>query len=508
MGNGIEEMVWFFIGFCINCLIGTLIGKAKGRAVSGLAWAFFLGPIGWLLVALLNADSFKTKDFKKTCWISLFAGQILITVGFWLWFHVNHPMGNQLTGDTVGQILAYGRLAGLLAVLGILFQLILISRVKWVEKIFGFDRLAHLHHFTGFSIVVLIVAHPILIMTGHSMQAGIGYFAQLKDFFVNWEDVFAAAIGLSLMIPAMILSVLVLRKMVKYEIWYYVHLIFYISIALIFGHQLSVGTDFISNKIFANYWYTLYALTFANLLYFRIIRPIIFFIRHRFRIEHLVSETGDVTSVHIGGNKIDLFPVNAGQFMFVRFLTKGFRWESHPFSMSCMPNGNNLRLSIKGVGDFTRRISGLKTGVPVFIDGPHGIFTSKSCKSSKVLMIAGGIGITPIRSLSEELSSTEHDVVLVYSNRNKASIIFERELNDLENSSSGRFKVINVITDDPGWQGEKGRLDKEKILRLVPDFKEREVFLCGPPPMMKAVRVVLSSIGVPDNQIHYERFAL
>ena len=123
-------------------------------------------------------------------------------------------------------------------------------------------------------------------------------------------------------------------------------------------------------------------------------------------------------------------------------------------------------------------------------------------------MIAGGIGITPIRSLAEEMSSMGRDVVIIYSNRNHNSIVFEKELNDLASSSSGRLKVIHVISDDPGWPGEKGRIDKEKISRIVPDFIDREVFICGPPPMMKALRLDLISIGVPDNQIHYERFAL
>ena len=445
---------------------------------------------------------------KKIALIFLLVAQILIIVGFWFLNHVNHPMGNQLTGASVGQILAYGRLSGLLAVLGILFQLILIGRIKWVERIFGFDRTTRLHHITGFAVVLLLIAHPLLVTIGHSMQAGTGFFEQYIDFCKNWEDVLAAVIGTMIMSVAIIFSVLVLKKWVKYEVWYYIHLTFYIAVALIFGHQLSVGTDFISNKIFADYWYALYAFTFANLLYYRIVRPIIFFIRHRFKITHLVSETGDVTSVYIGGSNMDLFPIEAGQFMIVRFLTKGFRWEAHPFSMSCLPNGKNLRLSIKGVGDFTRHISDLKPGLSVFIDGPHGIFTSENCKSSKVLMIAGGIGITPIRSLAEELLSMGRDVVLLYSNRNRASIVFEKELNEIVNSSSGRLKVIHVISDDPAWPGEKGRIDKEKITRLVPDFSEREVFLCGPPPMMKAVRATLFSIGVPNNCIHYERFVL
>ena len=205
---------------------------------------------------------------------------------------------------------------------------------------------------------------------------------------------------------------------------------------------------------------------------------------------------------------MELFPIEAGQFMIVRFWTKGFRWEAHPFSMSCLPNGNHLRLSIKGVGDFTRRISGINPGVSVFIDGPHGVFTSKRCSLSKILMIAGGIGITPIRSLAEEMSSAGRDVVIIYSNRKCTSIVFEKELNDLADAFPKRLKVIHVISDDPAWSGEKGRIDREKISRLVPDFMEREVFICGPPQMMKAARSTLISIGVPDNRIYNERFAL
>ena len=445
---------------------------------------------------------------KKIVWMLILAAQLLVTVGFWFSYHVNHPMGNQLTGAAVGQYLAYGRLAGLLAVLFILFQLLLIGRIKWLEQAFGMDRMTQLHHITGFAIVFFLVAHPLLVTMGHSMQAGTGFFEQYIDFCKNWEDVLAAVIGIMIMSVAIIFSVLVLKKWVKYEVWYYSHLTFYVAIALAFGHQFEVGSDFTGNKYFAGYWYAIYAFTFANLIHFRILRPIIFFLRHRFRIEKVVQESADVTSVYIEGNKMDLFPIAAGQFMIVRFLKKGFFWEAHPFSMSCLPNGNNIRLSIKGVGDFTRKIPGLSPGVSVLIDGPHGVFTAGSCKASKALLIAGGIGITPIRSLAEEMSLKGRDVVLIYANRNRASIVFEKELADLVNSSSGRLKVIHVISDEPGWPGEKGRLDKEKISRRVPDFKEREAFLCGPPPMMKAVRSTLFSIGVPKNQIHYEKFAL
>ncbi|HCE45282.1 MAG TPA: oxidoreductase [Lentisphaeria bacterium] len=445
---------------------------------------------------------------KKFGWLILLGSQFAIVAGFWSYDHVNHMMGNQLTGDAVGQYLAYGRLAGLLAVLGILFQLMLIGRIKWLEQAFGLDRMAHLHHFTGFAIVVFLAAHPFLVTTGHSMQSGMSRIDQYIDFCRNWDDVLAAVIGVAIMSASIFFSILVMRKWVKYEIWYYSHLTLYVAVALVFGHQFEVGTDLVGNRLFSGYWYALYAFVFANLIHYRILRPIIFYMRHRFAVDKLVSETGDVTSVYIEGRGMEFFPVEAGQFMIVRFWAKGFRWEAHPFSMSIRPDGRKIRLSIKASGDFTRRIPGLKPGTPVFIDGPHGIFTSASCSSSKVLLIAGGIGITPIRALAEEMSAAGRDVILIYANRSRSSIVFEKELDELVEKSKGNLKIVHVLSDDPEWAGEKGRLDKEKISRFVPDIPEREVFLCGPPMMMKLVRASLSELNVPKARIHFEKFAL
>ncbi len=445
---------------------------------------------------------------KKFGWLFLLGTQFALVTGFWLYGHVNHSMGNQLTGEPVGQYLAYGRLAGLFAVLCILFQLLLIGRIKWLEHSFGLDRMAHLHHFTGFAIVAFLLAHPLLVTTGHSMQSGTGFLAQYVDFIENWEDVLAAIIGVIVISVALVFSVLVLKKWVRYEVWYYSHLSLYVAIALVFGHQFEVGTDLVGNRYFEGYWYALYAFTFANLAYYRFLRPVIFFLRHRFKVEKIVPETGDVTSVYIEGRSMEFFPVEAGQFMIVRFWAKGFRWEAHPFSMSFRPNGEKIRLSIKALGDFTRRIPGLKPGTHVFIDGPHGIFTSATSNSQKILLIAGGIGITPIRALAEEMSATGRDVILIYANRNRAAIVFEKELDELAGKSGGHLKVVHVLSEDAGWTGEKGKLDKEKISSLVPDLPDREVFLCGPPMMMKFVRKSLSELKVPKSRIHFEKFAL
>jgi predicted ferric reductase len=445
---------------------------------------------------------------KKALAYLLLAAQLIVIVGGWAWNQTHHPMGNLLTGFASGRYLAWGRLAGLLAAFGALLQLTLIGRVKWVERIFGLDRLTRLHHFVGVSLVALLVAHPVLVTAGHARQSDTGLWEQFVDFCLHWEDVLAAAIGLALMIAAIALSLTIVCRRLRYETWHLTHLTLYVAIALVLGHQFSVGSDMTDHRWYAVYWYALYAFVFGNLIVYRMLRPLWFFARHRFVVSRLEPETNDVTSVYIEGRSMGAFPAEAGQFVIVRFWAPGFRWEAHPFSISAVPDGRQIRLTIKRLGDFTRRIPDLKEGTPVLIDGPHGVFVSCRCTLPKVLMVAGGIGITPIRALAEELTAAGREVTLLYSNRRHDAIAFEKELDRVSEKAAGHLRVIHVMSNDPDWPGEKGRIDRERLARLVPDIREREVYLCGPPAMMNAVRLALTSLGVRRSRLHYERFAL
>lgn len=445
---------------------------------------------------------------KKAVLGLLAFAQLLAVVGSWAWFHVRHPLGNLLSGDSIGRLLAWGRLAGLLAALAILFQLALVGRLWWVERCCGLDRLTRMHHILGFVLLPLLVLHPILVTLGHAAQADVGYWAQTVDFFKTWRGMLAGDMGLVLMAAAAGFSVLVLMKRLRYEAWYATHLALYIAFALAFWHQVVAGSDFADHPAFKGYWIVLAAFVLANLVAYRFARPVALLLKHRFVVERLVAESNEVTSVYIGGRDLSSFRVEAGQFLIVRFLAPGFRWEAHPFSVSCLPDGQRLRLSIKAVGDFTRRISGLKPGTPVLIDGPHGAFTSRACMSDNVLLIAGGIGITPVRALAEEWAAAGRDAVVIYANRSAAALVFKEELDALAARSQGKLRVHYVMSDDPAWTGETGRVDRERLTRLVSDLMARDVYLCGPPPMMRGVRGALKSLGFPDARLHDERFAL
>ena len=445
---------------------------------------------------------------KKAAILLLAGAQLLAVTGFWLWSHTRHEMGNLLVGDAPDQVLAWARLAGLLATLAVLFQLALVGRVRWVEQTFGMDRLTRLHHVAGFALVLLLLIHPALATLGHAMQAEAGFLAQSADFLKSWEGLPAAYAGTALFLMAGAMSVLVLAKRLDYQRWYLTHLTLYVAFALTVLHQVSVGGDLTGHRGFRLYWYALYAGVALAFLAYRVGRPLAAFARHRFTVEGIVPEAGDVTSVYIGGKNMAAFQAEAGQFLIVRFLARGFRWEAHPFSLSRPPDGRCLRLSIKRLGDYTRRVPDLKPGTPVLIDGPHGIFTAKRCGSRKALLIAGGIGITPIRSIAEELVKADRECLLVYANRNSATMVFKEELEKLAARSGGRLTLVPVMSDEPSWVGEKGRVDRALLSRLAPDAPSRDVFLCGPPPMMKGLRAALAEMGVAAARIHDERFAL
>jgi len=142
---------------------------------------------------------------------------------------------------------------------------------------------------------------------------------------------------------------------------------------------------------------------------------------------------------------------------------------------------------MKNCGDFTARIGEIKPGTSVIIDGPLGVFVKRRARTNKFLYIAGGIGITPIRALIKK-----EDAVLLYSARTADDLVFKKDFDAL-------IARRHYFTSE--------RITKEKIAELVPDVRDRDAYLCGPPPMMDAMIAILRSLGVPSSQIHFEKFS-
>ena len=398
-----------------------------------------------------------------------------------------------------GTLIAFGRLMGLALQLTILLQLILISRLPLIEKPFGFDKLNRAHRTVGYFLIASIVLHPLLLIAGYAMASQVSWIAQYKEFLAVWPYVIWASAAIGLILTAGALALPWIRRKLKYGTWHGTHLLMYLAVGFAFRHQFN--TEDLSAGAAFRYWYALNFTVFGVLIFFRFLKPFLMYARHRFVVERVVPETDDVTSVYIGGRAMERFAFDPGQYIHVSFMKMGLR-EPHPFSLSMAPNNKHLRLSIKNSGDFTSRIRPLLTpGTKLLLEGPFGRFTERAAAKEKFLFIAGGIGITPIRSMLEALSKRNADAVLIYANRGRRDIALDAELAAL---GARRHDVLSK-EEAPGF--EHGFVDEEKIKRLVPDFLERDIYVCGPPVMMDRLIAMFGTLGVPRARLHYEKFS-
>lgn len=401
-------------------------------------------------------------------------------------------------GPVSATLIAVGRLAGLLAFYLVLWQMLLIGRVGWLEKVWGHDKLSHFHHFSGLAAVAVLLFHPILLTLGYSAVAKTAPLDQFISFVTSYQHVWLAVMAYVMFLLIIGLSLWLVRRRLKYETWYFVHVALYAAILFAFLHQLEVGQDF-KTLWPAAYWWALLIATLANVAYFRFIRPLFRLWRYNFKVERVETAGHKVTSIIIQGQNLARLKAKAGQFIIVRFLAEGFWWQAHPFSLSALPQPDHWRITVKAVGDFTRRVSQIPVGTPVLIDGPSGRFTAERASGRPVALIAGGIGITPLRPLFEVFGRESRPVDLIYSAHTTADFALKNELNQL----AGKKARVHYVASNTS-----GRLTPHLVRKQVPDIKNRFVYLCGPPAMMKAVRAQLIGLGLLKREILSEKFQL
>ncbi len=436
--------------------------------------------------------------------ISLLWSLLLVGV-FFLWSSRGIGL---LTSGPSGVFLAVSQLFGLLATFFALTQFMLMGRIWWIERAFGLDRLASFHRLNGYGAIILIVLHPILLTMHHVIEDGTSFGEAYLGIFGEHPYTIYALIAEILFVLVVVSSIYIARKHLKFETWYWVHLMVYLAIVLATFHQFVNGGSLIGSTVAMAFWIGLYAFVALNLIIWRFCLPVYRLLKYDFRIHRVERESATVANVYIKARDLSRLTVVPGQFILVRIFARGFWWQEHPFTVSWMPKENQLRLSIRAVGDYTEAISSLKPGARVLVSGPFGRFTREVMTTKKQLLIAGGIGITPIRSLAEQAAREGSDTVVLYSNKNTRDVPLKDELDALAISAK-KLTIHYIYSDAPANKRQMtGRIDEDYIKKLAPDFLSRDVYVCGPPPMMASIVADLKALGLPEEQIHYEVFAL
>ncbi|MEU6099194.1 ferredoxin reductase family protein [Streptomyces flaveolus] len=395
-------------------------------------------------------------------------------------------------------LLVLGRLTGLYGALFMAFQLVLVARLPWFDRRIGMDRLTSWHRWTGFAVLWTLLAHVVFITFGYARPSGTDPLNQLVDLARTVEGVLRALVALVLLMVVGAVSARAARRRLAYETWHFVHLYTYAAVVLAFTHQVATGTTFTSSPAATAYWYALWGGALGSVLVGRVVLPLRRNLRHRLRVAAVVPENDDVVSVHITGRDLDRLPARSGQFFLWRFLTRDRWWQANPFSLSMAPDGRQLRLTVKTAGDGTAALRHLAPGTRVFAEGPYGAFTTLHRTRPDTLLVAGGVGVTPIRALLEELPG---HAVLVYRVTSDRDAVLYDELRDLAHAKGAALHLVTgpAVPD---------RLGPRDLAALVPDVADRDVYVCGPPGMTTAVLRTLRELGVPGPQIHAERFSL
>ena len=410
-----------------------------------------------------------------------------------LWWHTTPDvsgLGGWLTGA--------GEVLGLLAGYGVVVLVALMARLPPLERGIGTDQLARWHAMGGRYVVSVVVAHGLLILWGYAVEAHTSLTSETATLLTEYPDVLMATVAGFLLLGVGIISMRAARRRVRYETWYYLHLYTYLAIALAFSHQFAVGVSFINN-LAARFWWSAMYLTVALLvLWYRVAVPLRAFARHKFTVVGVKPESPGVISIYIGGSHLDELEAEPGQFFRWRFLTRSMWWSSHPYSLSAAPGTDLLRITVKDIGDHSRALSRLRPGTRVSAEGPYGSFTAGRTGRG-VLLLAGGVGITPLRAM---FSTLPGPVTLIYRASSERDIVFRDELDAI--AAARGAKVYYLVGSRAEIGGDP--LSPRMLRSLVPGLDQQEVYVCGPAGMISAAVEALRGAGVPRRQIHFESF--
>jgi len=237
--------------------------------------------------------------------------------------------------------------------------------------------------------------------------------------------------------------------------------------------------------------------------------------RGQLRVGSIITETPGVKTFRLLPSSSDRFlPFTfvPGQFLNVAFWIGGARMN-RSYSISSSPTKReyvDLTVKREPRGAVSRHIADLlKVGDQIEAAGPVGKFTFDGTEADSIVLLAAGVGITPMMSITRYLTeeSWTGDIFFIYACRTPADFIFGDEIAALQKINP-KLHVAITVTKPEGtdWKGPRGRISKELLTRTVPYLASRRIHLCGPPSMMEATKAILTELGVPPSQLKTEQF--
>ncbi len=475
----------------------------------------------------MNSSSKPFQKFKLNPGL-LITSTILITIAIWFGSKVYYQ--NWLPSN----IWYISKIAALSATILMAWSLILSSRSLWLEELFGgLDKMYQWHKKTGKYAFYFILIHP-LALAFRSVPDITGVFGFLG--FQSWNNWYSVGHNFGVMALLLMISLIALSLWVylPYHLWKATHSYFGLVYSFVIVHVILVDANIAAYPLL-QVW--MYAWMFGALGSFLYIKFLYRFLGPKF--EYSVKDIEYIDDVYeitlkAGSKHMNFRP---SQFAYLRFLTDGVTRELHPYSIACAPNEESrLKFGVKAVGDHTRSLGKVKIGDKVEVFGPYGRFAEKFLLSRRqCVFIGAGIGVTPFLGMwdtalnsSERIEFEEHSrLVSFHPDHLKAwkspfVNLFYIVKNEDQASFDNDIKHIAIVSQHHGndhfhKRGHKyilhtsdtmGRITMESIQTEVGDLRYKNIFICGPKPMMDNMIEQCLKLGVPKTQIITEDFAM
>ena len=406
-----------------------------------------------------------------------------------------------LTSAPAGMWKQLSSVTGLVALSALVCTACLPSRLRGLTRTFGIETVVGLHRQLGILSAVLIALHLAAVVANNPAQVGLLLVPTAPN---RARAAVTASVALALLV---VLALERRRIKARYEVWRWMHL--FLAAVTLGGSALHVlwlkqmVTDAVMAPILAGLGLLVVAVFVMRWWGRSVLER-----GGEFVIERIRAENPTVTTMVLapreGGMRF-----SPGQFAWVRLQRSAV--EEHPFTIASSAHDPHFtEFTIRGTGDFASSVRGLRPGESVWVDGPYGSFTCDAVPTEGLVLIAAGVGITPMMSMLRTAADRgdQRPHRLVYVARDTGDLLFRDELAMLRRYLD--LEVTEVLRrPSASWTGATGEIDVRLLTAVLStlDVAQRlDYFLCGPPSMVADVLGALTSMGVPDDQIHTEQF--
>lgn len=359
------------------------------------------------------------------------------------------------------------------------FNFLMATRAKWVENIFGgLDKMYLIHRRSGVIAVVLLLAHFIVVPRDIEFNPGkpLGFYALVL-----------------ILIGVLLSAAPFFKRKIAYHKWINFHKLMGVFYVLGVLHGFMVESLIKQLPITRIYVFGMAMIGVFAWVYKAFLFGL-FNKKLNYTVQSIKDLDNDITELELATSGKSL-EFKAGQFAFFTFPSISKK-EQHPFTISSHPHQNTLKLTIKGLGDYTNNLaSKINVEDKVLVEGPYGKFSSAYAKEREQVWIAGGIGITPFLALIKDYYTKK--VTLYWCVNNKSEAVYKEELESIAKSNP-LFEFVLWNSND------RGHITVDDLSLREPEKKA--YLICGPTALKENITKQLKQEGVNKNNIYDEEF--